>query len=349
MTNSSLDPAAFGLDPNWYQQPAQAFDGASLRWGILGAAKFALEHMGPAIHLARGNGLVALATSSKEKAHPFEARVPGLRVHGSYEALLADPEIDAVYIPLPNHLHAHWTLEAIKAGKHVLVEKPLGLKAADFDPVIKARDASGLLVAEAYMIVHHPQWQLARAVVQSGVLGRLRHVDVQFTYNNATDTDNIRNRPETGGGGLPDIGVYTFGAVRFATGAEPAAIRSSHIDFENDVDVFAQVTADFPGFTYGAVVSMRAHPRQQAVFHGEAGHLTLTAPFNAGVYDQAEVTLETNVGRSTHRFPGVNQYVLQVENFALSARKGLAYPCPLEFSRGTQAMIDAVFDRASQS
>ena len=119
----------------------------TLRWGILGAAKFALEHMGPAIHAARGAQLVALATSSAGKADPFKAFAPGLHVHDSYDALLADPDIDAVYIPLPNHMHVEWTLKALEAGKHVLCEKPMALNAAEFDRLIAARDASGLLAA----------------------------------------------------------------------------------------------------------------------------------------------------------------------------------------------------------
>jgi len=316
----------------------------TVRWGILGASDFARHHMAPAIHAAKGADLVAVATSDPAKATPFQAFQPRLRVHDSYEALLADPEIDAVYIPLPNHLHLEWTLKALAAGKHVLCEKPLCLKAADFDAVIAARDASGLLAAEAYMIVHHPQWVRARELVQGGAVGRLIHVDVAFTYNNAAEVTNIRNRPETGGGGLPDIGVYAFGSVRFVTGAEPVAVPFANIRFENDVDVFVQMAADFEGFTYSALVSMRLFNRQEVVFHGDKGVLRVTCPFNANVFGQAELHLETDgMHVRVERFPGVNHYVLQVENFGRSVREGAEYPCPLEFSRGTQVMIDMVY------
>jgi predicted dehydrogenase len=141
-----------------------------------------------------------------------------LRVHDSYEALLADPGIDAVYIPLPNHLHVEWTLRAIAAGKHVLTEKPVAMAAAEIDRLIAARDASGLQVAEAYMIVHHPQWQRARALLAEGAIGTLRHVDGAFSYDNRTDPGNIRNRPETGGGGIP-----TSGSIPMARPALPRA------------------------------------------------------------------------------------------------------------------------------
>ena len=320
-----------------------------MKWGVLGAADFARRRMAPAIHAASGAELAALATSDEAKAEPFRAFAPGLRVLGDYEALLADPDIDAVYIPLPNHLHVDWTRKALEAGKHVLCEKPIAMEAAQIDGLIAARDKADRLAAEAFMIVHHPQMQRARELVQGGAIGDLALVDCVFTYNNAGATGNIRNRPETGGGGLPDIGVYAFGAARFVTGAECRSVDHAHVRFENDVDVFAQVAADFGAFRYQAVVSMRMQPRQHITFHGDKGHLTLTAPFNAGVYDQAELTLETASGRTTERWPGVNQYVLQVEAFERAAAGQEDYACPLEFSRGTQEMIDAVFAAARDS
>lgn len=318
-----------------------------IRWGILGAAKFALNHMAPAIHAARGAELVALASSSPEKAAPFRAFAPGLRLHDSYDALLADPGVDAVYIPLPNHLHLEWSLKAIAAGKHVLTEKPMALQAAEFDQLIAARDASGLLVAEAYMIVHHPQWQKARDLIQGGAIGRVRHVDTAFSFDNGAEPGNIRNRPETAGGGIRDIGVYTYGSVRFATGAEPARLQA-RIRHENGVDVWAQVVGEMAGldgaFTYSAITSMRLFPRQEVVFQGETGLIRLTAPFNAGLFGEAQVELH-RAGNTSElfRYPAVNQYVLQVEAFGRSVAEGAPYGCPLEFSRGTQAMIDTVF------
>ena len=315
----------------------------TIRWGIMGAAKFAQDHMGPALHAARGASLDALATTSPEKASGFKAFAPDLRVHDSYEALLDDPEIDAVYIPLPNHMHVDWTIRALEAGKHVLCEKPMALKAGDFDRLIAARDRTGLLAAEAFMIVHHPQMMRARQIVADGVLGRIRHVTVTFSFFN-DDTGNIRNQPDAGGGALPDIGVYAFGSVRFITGQEPLKISHARIDYENGVDVFAQVAADFEGFAYTSTVSMRLHPRQEIVIHAEKGVLRLSCPFNPTVHDQAELHLETAAHAiTTERFPGQNHYVLQVEAFCEAVTSGAAYPCPLEFSRGTQVMTDMVY------
>ena len=314
-----------------------------IQWGVLGAANFALNHMARAIHAADGAHFAALATSSPEKAGAFQAFQPDLNIHTSYDDLLADPLIEAVYIPLPNHLHVEWTLKALDAGKHVLCEKPLAMTAPEFDQVIAKRDATGLLAAEAYMIVHHPQWQRAKQMYEAGAIGKLILVDGVFSYDNRSDPGNIRNRPETGGGSLPDIGVYTFGSVRFVTGEEPTAVHPT-IRRENGVDVFAHVTADFPSFRYSSITSMRMAPRQEMVFHGEEGVMRLTAPFNAGVFDQAELTLDKpGMARETWRWPGVNHYVEQVQNFSAAIRDGMIYPCPLEFSKGTQTMIDMVW------
>ncbi|MCU0828104.1 MAG: Gfo/Idh/MocA family oxidoreductase [Tabrizicola sp.] len=318
-----------------------------VRWGVLGAAKFAREHMAPAIHAAEGAELAALATSDPAKAEGFRAFCPGLAVHGSYEALLADPTIDAVYIPLPNHLHVEWTLKTLAAGKHVLTEKPIALNAEEIDQIIAARDRSGLLAAEAYMIVHHPQWQRAKEWFEAGEIGDLVHADVAFSFN-LTDLGNIRMKPETGGGSLRDIGVYTFGCTRFVTGAEPVDI-SARIRRDNGVDVFAQVAATMEGprgrFTYGSMTSMRMYNRQVATFQGTKGMIRLEGgPFNANVNDLAEVELHQNGNRVTvERFPTANHYKLQVEAFGRTVRTGAAYPCPLEFVRGTQAMMDRVY------
>ena len=324
-----------------------------VQWGVLGAAKFAKDFMAPAIHAATGAELAALATSDPAKAEGFRAFCPGLRVHASYDALLADPGIEAVYIPLPNHLHVEWTLKALAAGKHVLTEKPIALRADQIDQIIAARDATGLLAAEAFMIVHHPQWQRAREWLAAGEIGTLRHVDAAFSYNNAAEPGNIRNRPDTGGGSLRDIGVYTLGSMRFVTGAEPVDV-AARIILDRGVEVFAHVTAMMHGptgrFTYGSMTSMRLANRQEVVFQGDRGMIRVgTAPFNAGVHDVASCELHLPGQRViTDRFPTANHYKLQVEAFGRSIRTGAAYPCPLEFVRGTQAMMDAALDGATE-
>ncbi len=322
-----------------------------LRWGILGASKFARSYMGPAIHAAKGAQLVALATSNPDKAAGFVDFCPQLKVVADYDTLLADPGVDAVYIPLPNHLHVDWSIKAAEAGKHVLCEKPIAMQTADFDRLIATRDTSGKLIAEAYMIVHHPQWHHVRGLVQTGTIGKLVHISGRFSFDNRADSNNIRNRADTGGGALRDIGVYVIGAARFVTGLEGQEIGAS-IRRENEVDVFTRIAAQFGDASYSAYVSTRMHPAQEMVFHGEAGLIRVVVPFNARVFGEPVVELHqtAHVGGGeiiTRRFPADDQYVLQVEAFGHAAATGADYACPLEFSRGTQEMIDRVFEVAS--
>ncbi|MEM9798087.1 MAG: Gfo/Idh/MocA family oxidoreductase [Pseudomonadota bacterium] len=318
-----------------------------VRWGVLGASRFAQNDMAPAIHAARGHVLAALATRNVAKAAPFTDLAPGLRVHDSYDALLADAEVDAVYIPLPHHLHIPWALKALEAGKHVLVEKPVALAEAEIAPLIAARDRSGLICAEAYMIVHHPQWALVRDLLAQGAVGRLRHVEGVFTYDNRDDPANIRNQASMGGGALPDIGVYTYGATRWATGAEPERVTHADIDWEAGCDTLARVSARFPDFTAHWVNSMRLLKEQFMLFHGEAGLIRLTAPFNAARFGAARVEWRGRDGvdhaRSWH---GLDQYVLQVEAFGAAIRGEAPFPWTLEDAAGTQRVIDMAYAAA---
>lgn len=317
-----------------------------VRWAILGAGKFAREHMGPAINAAEGAELVALGTSSAQKAVPFAAFAPGLRVHETYEAVLSDVDVDVVYIPLPNHLHIEWAKKALKAGKHVLVEKPVGLRAEQIDPLIALRDETGLQCTEAYMISHHPQWARVRHMIADGAIGELRHVDGIFTYNNP-DMTNVRFDEAKGGGSLPDIGVYTIGSTRLVTGQEPLEITHADIDDLNGVDVCARVSARFQGFSAHWVTAMNIHATQSMTFLGTQGRIHVSAPFNAGTYGEARIELTQSDGAMrVEGWPDVAQYKLQVEAFSASVRDGAPFAWSLEDARGTQAVIDAVYAAA---
>ncbi|WP_142635148.1 Gfo/Idh/MocA family protein [Ruegeria faecimaris] len=317
-----------------------------VNWGVLGAAKFARQYMAPAIHAAEGARLAGLATSDPTKAEPFQAFCPDLTVYDSYDALLNNPQIEAVYIPLPNHLHVEWSLKALDAGKHVLCEKPMAMTVSEFAPLINKRDETGLLAAEAYMIVQHPQWKFVRKLIADKAIGNLAHVTGAFSFDSRADTANIRNRAETGGGGLRDIGVYVIGSARFVTGQEPVQVESA-IRWEDGVDAFTEIRAQFPDFTYSSYVSIRMHPHQEMVFHGDRGMIRLTAPFNPRVFGEARVELHRpGLEIQVTRFPADDHYKLQVEAFCRSVREGAEYPCPLEFSRGTQEVIDRVLENA---
>jgi predicted dehydrogenase len=316
-----------------------------LTWGILGAAGFARKTMGPAIHAARRTHLKSIATRDATRAIPFQDLVPGLRVEASYDALLADPEIDAVYIPLPNALHTDWSIKAARAGKHVLCEKPIGLTTDDLDRLIDAREATGRLIAEAWMPAHHPQWHRVRRLLAEGAIGKLHRVTGHFTYA-LVDPANIRLSAPLGGGALRDIGVYPIGAFRLATGLEPAPLHTDLI-VEDGVDTSAWVNLRAGAVRFDLHVSMRAARHQEMLFHGTDGVLRVPAPFNPGSYAEARIVIERDGAEvQVIRYPGIDQYVTQVEAVAATVLDGAAFACPLEFSRGTQAVLDAIFAMA---
>jgi predicted dehydrogenase len=324
------------------RQPRRPVMPKPICWGILGAAKIAREFLAPAMVEAVGAELAALATTDAAKAGPFLARYPHLRVVEGYDALLDDPEIDAIYIPLPNHLHVEWTEKALDAGKHVLCEKPISLDLEGVDRLIGARNRAGCLAAEGFMVLHHPQWLKTRQLLADGAIGRLVHVAAAFHFRN-TDPSNIRNQVSFGGGGLHDIGVYPCATTRFATGSEPERLAAD-IRRENRLDTFARVWADFPDFTMAFTCGIRQAPRQEIVFHGEEGWIRLESPFNARVYGDTRLDWRGPDGTiNTERFNGVDQYKLLIESFVRSVREGDPFPGPLEFSRGNQMMIDAIF------
>ncbi len=218
------------------------------------------------------------------------------------------------------------------------------MTAPEIDALIAARDRTGLFASEAYMIVHHPQWQHVRTLIDEGAIGRLRHVDAVFSFD-LPDAGNIRNRADTGGGSIPDIGVYAYGSARFAARAEPVEL-TSRIRREHDVDVWTQVTGTMAGpsgeFSYCALTSTRLYPRQEVTFQGDNGLIRLTAPFNAGLVGEAQVHVVQGETTRVDRFPGVRQYVLEFENLVATLRSGVEFPWTLEDARGTQAMIDLV-------
>ncbi len=316
----------------------------SLRWGILGAAKIAREFVAPAIHLSNNGMLAAVASRDAERGEAFVAPFAGARVLTDYQALIDDPDIDAVYIPLPNHLHVEWTRRCLQAGKAVLCEKPIALEAAEIDALIAERDRAGVLAAEAFMVTHHPQWAHCRNLIAEGAIGKLHHIDGAFTYFNA-DPANIRNQLDLGGGALRDIGVYPVITARLVSGAEPQQVRAViRTDPRDGTDTLSRVWCEFEDFALDFYVSTRLGLRQEMVFHGTDGWLRVAAPFNAGSYGEASVELGKPDGtRHLQRYPRVDHYVLQAEAFARSVHEGVPYACTLEYSRANQRVIDAIF------
>ncbi len=319
-----------------------------VRWGVLGAARIAREWVAPAIHMSDRGELVAVASRTPGKAAALAAPYGAVRLHDDYDVLLADPGVDAVYIPLPNDAHVAWTAKALRAGKHVLCEKPIALAAGEIDALIALRDATGLVAAEAFMVTHHPQWLRARALVAEGAIGRLRQVQGAFSFDNP-DPGNIRNQASLGGGALRDIGVYPAIGTRFVTGAEPVAVPWARIDWEAGIDATARAVVAFPDFELDFYVSMRMAPRQLMTFHGDRGWLSLAAPFNAGAYGDPVIELRNADGRTVlERFPRSDQYRGQIDAFNASVLDGVPFGCTLEFSRGNQALIDMIYAAANR-
>ncbi|MFO1320128.1 MAG: Gfo/Idh/MocA family oxidoreductase [Burkholderiales bacterium] len=322
---------------------------ARLRWGILGNARIAREQVIPAIRVSRNGSVEALASRDAAAARPAIERHAIPTVFDSYEALLTAPDVDALYIPLPNSLHVEWMERALLAGKHVLCEKPLAMHADEIAPLIAARDRTGRVAGEAFMVAHHPQWALVRQWIDEGRIGALRVVDGAFTYFNR-HPDNIRNRADLGGGALRDIGVYPVVTTRLATGREPVdaqAVLDRDPVFRTDRLAVCRV--DFGDFVLSFYCGTQASLRQQMVFHGETGFITLSAPFNAGVYDVAKVTLHANDGASIEerRLTRPNQYQLMVENFADAVAGAAPLAFPLESSLANQRVIDRLFESAA--
>jgi len=316
-----------------------------VRWGIIGVAQIAKDQMAFAINAARGGALTAVATSSElEKAAPLQQFAPNIRAMQGYDALISDPDIDAVYIPLPNHLHVEWAIRAARAGKHVLCEKPIALELQDIDRLIAARQETGVELAEAWMIAHHPQWAKLRELIQSGAVGAVHRVDASFSAPLTDPTDFRNQRP--GGGALRDLGPYVLGAARLATGQEPETVIDATIDWENGVDATVQATVRFPSFLLSAYMSMRGALWQDMTLTGADASLRLPVPFNPLGLGEARVEVHAEQSMQQWRYPEENQYVMQVEAFNQAIRKERDFPCPLEYVRGTQKLVDAVYDAA---
>ncbi|MBX3596619.1 MAG: Gfo/Idh/MocA family oxidoreductase [Rhizobiaceae bacterium] len=315
------------------------------RWGVLSTAKIAREQLIPAIVEAEGSVLSAIASRDHDKARKLAAHFGARHSFGSYEELLASKEVDGVYIPVPTAQHVEWAAKAIKAGKHVLVEKPLALNALEIAPLIELRNQGKVLVCEAFMVTYHPQWLKVRELVQSGAIGTLKQVQGAFTYYNV-DPDNMRNKPELGGGALPDIGVYPTVTTRFVTGQEPVRVQAVvERDSNFKTDSYSSVRADFGTFELSFYIATQLAARQSMVFHGDKGLIEVSAPFNAGTYDFHKVELynQRHTEAQVWRFPGAQQYRYQVETFGRVAQGGSGEVFTLEDSVKNQTLIDAIY------
>lgn len=324
-----------------------------LRWGILGAAKIAVQKVIPAMRACRWCEATAIASRDAEKARNAAAALGLARAYGSYEELLADPDIDVIYNPLPNHLHVPWSIRALEAGKHVLCEKPLGLSTEEVRALMRVRDRTGLCAGEAFMVRTHPQWLRVKEHVDSGGIGRLRHVQAWFSYFNR-DPSNVRNVAAWGGGGLMDIGCYPIFLSRFLFGEEPRRVSASlEMDPDFGVDRYCAALLEFPSGTSVFTCATQLAPAQRVIVFGEKARVEVEIPFNAPPDRPCRLFIDdggdlSGASRKVEELPVCDQYTIQADEFCRAVLGERGVPVPLEDSLGTMAVIEAL-RRAAQS
>jgi predicted dehydrogenase len=291
--------------------------------------------------------IVAIASRDLNRARRAADDLKIDKAYGSYEELLADPEIDAIYNPLPNHLHVPWSIKAAKAAKHVLCEKPVALTAEEARELIAVRDSTGVKIGEAFMVRTHPQWLRAREIVRSGDLGELRAIMSAFSYFNA-DPKNIRNVPEYGGGGIMDIGCYPITMSRFLFEREPVRVAGLiERDPKMGTDRLSSAMLDFaPGQAIFAC-STQLVPFQRMQIFGTRGRIEIEIPYNTPPDRPSRIFIDDGsqlAGRSARveEFPAADQYTIQGDEFSRAIQENGAVPVPLENAAANMRVIEAV-------
>jgi predicted dehydrogenase len=325
-----------------------------LRWGILSSSKFARTKVIPA--LLRAESLEVAAICSRDlaaaQAHANTFGIP--TAYGSYDELLADPTIEVIYNPLPNHLHVEWSIRAARAGKHVLCEKPLGVNIAEVDALIAARDEANVKIGEAFMVATHPQWLWVKAAIDEGKIGQLRAIQGFFSYTN-TDPANIRNQADAAGGAIMDIGCYPIFTSRFVTGRDPLRVCAQiERDPNFQTDRLSSAILDFGDVHCQFICSTQTNPYQRMQFHGTRGRIEIEIPFNAPPDRPTRVFMDDGrdvfgTGISLQTFDTCDQYTIEGEAFTAAVRGERPVPVPLEAARGNMLTIDAVFQSAREN
>jgi predicted dehydrogenase len=314
-----------------------------LRWGVLSTAKIAVEKVVPAMQQGRHTEVTALASRDLARARSAAERLGVAKAYGSYEELLDDPEIDAVYNPLPNHLHVSWSLRALAAGKHVLCEKPIALSAAEARTLLDAaRQHPHLKVMEAFMYRHHPQWQRVVDLVVGGAIGELRTLHSVFSYYNA-DPANVRNIAEFGGGGLMDIGCYNISVSRWIFAAEPErACGALERDATFATDRLASGILEFGRGTATFTCSTQLVPFQRVDIFGTEGRIEVEVPFSPQPHQPSRIWHQHDGRTDELLIEPCNQYTLQGDRFSRAVLDGTEVPTPLEDAVANMRALEAV-------
>ena len=324
---------------------------SELRWGVLSTADIGRKKVIPAIQKARRCRVVAIGSRDSARATAVAAELGIARAHDSYEALLADAEVDAVYIPLPNHMHMEWTLKAAEAGKHVLCEKPLALTAEEAERMIAACDSAGVTLMEAFMYRLHPSWVAVREIVASGRIGTLMAVQSWFSYFN-DDPTNIRNIREVGGGALYDIGCYNVNLSRMLFAAEPRRVAASVIrEPGTDVDVITSAILEFEGGSASFTCSTRTETDQRVHVYGTTGRVSVAIPFNIPPDRPTEVFVTAggdppvSPRTETRTFPAADPYTIEAEEMAAIVLDGAAPQFPIHDAVANLRVMEQIFSQ----
>jgi predicted dehydrogenase len=322
-----------------------------LRWGVLGVANIAVVKVIPAMQRGQWSEVAAIASRDLAKAQRAARELGIPKAYGSYEALLADPEIDAIYNPLPNHLHVPWSIKAAEAGKHVLCEKPIGLSVAEAKQLRDARDRTGVKIGEAFMVRTHPQWLKALDLVRNGSIGNLRSILGFFSYS-LEDPTNIRNIFEAGGGGLMDIGCYPIFSSRFIFGAEPRRVLGLvERDPQMKVDRLTSAILDFPAGQSIFTCGTQLVPYQRVQIFGTSGRIEIEIPYNAPPDRPCRIFVDDGndlfgAGIETYETPVCDQYTIQGDQFSRAVQGDGEVPVPMESAIANMAVIEAIFRSA---
>ncbi|MGA2271459.1 MAG: Gfo/Idh/MocA family oxidoreductase [Bryobacteraceae bacterium] len=322
-----------------------------VRWGVLGVARIATVKVIPAMQRGERCEIAGIASRDRARAEEAARRMGIPKAYGSYQEMLDDPKIEAVYNPLPNHLHVAWSIRAAEAGKHVLCEKPIGMNVAETLELIAARDRTGVTMGEAFMVQTHPQWVRTMELVREGRIGQLRSAIGSFSYFKL-DAGNIRNIREYGGGGLMDIGCYPIKTSRMVFGEEPVRVSAAMVrDPRFGTDMLTAAILDYPHgycvFTCGTQVVAY----QSMQFLGTTGRIELEIPFNALEDRPSRIRIDdgrdlTGSGVTIEEFAPCDQYTIQGDLFSRAIREGGAPPVPLADALKNMAVIEAVFRSA---
>lgn len=315
----------------------------TFRWGILGVAKHARGFVIPAIQKAAGNEVAAIASRDADRAAAAAAEMDIPKSYGGYEDMLADPDIDAVYNPLPNHLHVPMSIEAMEAGKHVLCEKPIGLSRDQATKLVSCMERTGKRTMEAFMYKHHPQWDLARSLIADGRIGKVRMTQAWFSYFQKDD-GNIRWLPK-GGGALYDIGCYTINSARMIFGEEPNNV-SCRLKTRRDVDVVASAILEFTAGHATFTVSVEQAESQGIHIAGTEGELFIERPFNPWIGRAALIRVTNGTEVEEISLPEADHFQVEVERFSEAITTDSAFVVTLEDSLANMDVIDRLFAAA---